>query len=212
MRASRDDEKPSVSGSLAGVTSYARAEAARPRVAKERIDKDARQRCRRFIRMPFSIRRASVIGRSARPYGGSIGSNLWLTAHDPEKCAAVFRKDHAQNKNLGLVFRLQRAAGEIAIEETGLVGRRLLLRLLENLLMPRRQRAGRIGRSGIAGQRKGLATAAAEIDLAEFARFARLLHPPRSAIAVEGIRVLPDPGNRMVRAHRFEFESGDALG
>src|ERR1700759_5076418 len=78
--------------------------------------------------------------------------------------------------------------------------------------MPWRQRAGRIGIGSIAGQRKGLAAAAAEIDLAEFASFAWLLHPAGAAIAVEGIRVLPDPGDRMVRAHRLEFEPGDALG
>src|SRR5690242_5882743 len=100
-----------------------------------------------------------------------------------------------------LAFRLQRAAGEIAVEEAVLVRGGLALGGLEYLLVPRRQRAGRIGVAGIAGQRKGLAAAAAEIDLAELAAFARLGHPAGAAIAVEGLGVLPDPGDRMVRAH-----------
>src|SRR6187399_2357621 len=97
-----------------------------------------------------------------------------------------------------LAFRLQRTAGEIAIEEAVLVRGRLALGLLEDLLMHRRQRAGRIGVAGIAGQRKRLAAAAAEVDLAELAAFARLLHPTGAAIAVEGLGILPDPGNRMI--------------
>src|SRR5437764_9551537 len=110
-----------------------------------------------------------------------------------------------------LAFRLQRAAGEIAIEEAVLVRGGLTLGLLENFFMHRRQRAGWIGIAGIAGQRKGLAAAAAEIDLAEFAALARLGHPAGAAIAVEGFGVLPDPGDRMIGAHGFEFEPGDAF-
>ena len=90
--------------------------------------------------------------------------------------------------------------------------RGLAFGLLEDLLVHRRQRAGRIGVAGIAGQRKGLAAAAAEIDFPEFAALARLRHPAGAAIAVEGFGVLPDPGDRMVGAHRFEFEPGDAFG
>src|SRR4029453_11421167 len=110
-----------------------------------------------------------------------------------------------------LAFRLPRAAGEIAIEEAILVRGRLALGLLEDLLMHRRQRAGRVGIAGVAGQRKGLTAAAAEIDLLEFAALARFRHPAGAAIAVEGFGILPDPGDRMIGAHGFEFESGDAL-
>src|SRR5688500_3346961 len=84
-----------------------------------------------------------------------------------------------------LAFRLQRAAGEIAIQETVLVRSSFLLGLLEDLLMHRRQRAGRIGIAGIAGQRKGLAAATAEINFAELAALAGLGHPSGAAIAVE---------------------------
>src|SRR6476646_8295724 len=111
-----------------------------------------------------------------------------------------------------LAFRLQRAAGEIAIEETVVGGGGFLLGLLEDRFMHRRQRAGRIGVAGVAGQRKGLAAAAAEIDFPELAALARLLHPPRPAVAVEGFRVLPDPCDRMIGAHGEEFEPGDGLG
>src|SRR6185312_13494893 len=111
-----------------------------------------------------------------------------------------------------LAFRLQRAAGEIAIEEAVLVCGRLALGLLEDLLVHRRQRAGRVGIAGIAGQRKSLAAAAAKIDFLELAAPARLGHPAGAAIAVEGLGILPDPCDRMVGAHRFEFEPGDALG
>src|SRR5215207_929612 len=76
-----------------------------------------------------------------------------------------------------LAFRLQRAAGEIAIEETVLMRGSLPLGLLEDMLVHRRQRAGRVGIAGIAGQRKGLAAAAAEVDFPELAALARLLHP-----------------------------------
>ena len=103
--------------------------------------------------------------------------------------------------------RLQRAAGEIAIDEAVVVGRGLALGLLEDLLVHRRQRAGRIGVAGIAGQRKRLAAAAAEIDLPEFAALARLRHPAGAAIAVEGFGVLPDPGDRMIGAHRFRIRA-----
>ena len=65
--------------------------------------------------------------------------------------------------------RLQRAAGKIAIDEAVVVGRRLGFRQLEDLLMQRRQRAGRVGIAGVAGQREGLAAAAAEIDFLELA-------------------------------------------
>src|SRR5882757_9962168 len=109
------------------------------------------------------------------------------------------------------VFRLQRTAGEIAIEETVLRIGRFALGLLEDLLVQRRQRAGRIGIAGIAGQRKGLAATAAEIDFPELAALARLGHPAGAAIAVERLGILPDPGNRMIGAYGFEFEPGDAF-
>src|SRR5690348_16865306 len=105
----------------------------------------------------------------------------------------------------------QRAAGEIAIEEEVPVLGGLRFSALEDLLMQRRQRTGRIGISGIARQRKGLAAAAAEIDLPELAALARLGHPGRAAIAVEGLRVLPDPGDRMIGAYGLEFEARDAF-
>src|SRR3954451_10194099 len=110
-----------------------------------------------------------------------------------------------------LAFRLQRAAGEIAIEETVMVGGGFGSGGSENLLMHRRQRAGRIGITGVAGKRKGLATAAAEIDLLELAALAGLGHPAGAAITVEGLGVLPDPGDRMIGAYRFEFEPGNRL-
>src|SRR5690242_21383636 len=82
---------------------------------------------------------------------------------------------------------------------------------MKNLFVQWREGAGRIGIAGIAGQRKGLAAAAAEIDLAECARLAGLRHPAGAAIAVEGLRVLPDPGDRMIGSYRLEFETSDAF-
>src|SRR5580700_2768200 len=104
---------------------------------------------------------------------------------------------------------LQRPTGEIAIEEAVVVGCGFSLRLRENLLMLRRQRAGGIGVASVTGQRKGLAAAAAEIDFLEFAALARLRHPGGAAIAVEGFGILPDPGNRMIGAHGLESKPGD---
>src|SRR6478609_7490010 len=112
----------------------------------------------------------------------------------------------------GIIPGFQSAAGEVAVEEAAGLALGLALGLLEDGLVQRRERTGRIGVGGIAGQRKSLAAAAAEIDLAEFAGLARLLHPAGAAIAVEGLGVLPDPGDRMVGAHRLEVEPGDALG
>src|ERR1700731_330220 len=109
-------------------------------------------------------------------------------------------------------FRLRRSAREIAIDEAVVVAGRFVGCGLENPLMVRRQRAGGVGIAGIAGQRKGLTAATAEIDLAKFATLARLGHPAGAAIAVEGFGVLPDPGDRMIGAHGQEFEPGDALG
>src|SRR4051794_30373708 len=107
---------------------------------------------------------------------------------------------------------LGRSPGEIAIEEAIVVTSRFKFGLLENPLVHRRQRAGRIGILGIAGQRKSLAAAAAEIDFPELAALARLRHPAGAAIAVEGLGVLPDPGDRMVRPNALEFEPGDGFG
>src|SRR5579872_5749537 len=73
-----------------------------------------------------------------------------------------------------IVGWLQRAAGEIAVEETGCAGGRLRFRLPEDLLVHRRKRAGGIGVAGVAGQCKGLAAAAAEIHFLVFARAAGL--------------------------------------
>src|SRR5256885_11319116 len=69
--------------------------------------------------------------------------------------------------------RLRRAPGKIAIDEAVVAGRRFGRGLLEDLLVQRRQRAGRIGIAGITGKRKSLAAAAAEVDFPELAAFAR---------------------------------------
>src|SRR5580704_838049 len=98
--------------------------------------------------------------------------------------------------------RLGRSPGKIPIDETVVVGCSFKLGLLEDLLMHRRQRARRIGVAGIAGQRKGLAAAAAEIDFPEFAALTGLRHPAGPAIAIEGFGILPDPGDRMIRTYR----------
>src|SRR5882757_1648745 len=130
---------------------------------------------------------------------GANGSERWLAL--PASASGA----------IGAV-RFQRAAGEIAIDEAADGALRLGLRQLEDFFVHRGERAGRIGVAGVASQRKGLAAAAAEIDFLEFAAAARLRHPAGAAVAVEGFGVLPDPGDRMVGAHRFEFEPGDALG
>src|ERR1700722_14248775 len=94
-----------------------------------------------------------------------------------------------------LVFRLRRAASKIAIDEAVVVTGRFLGCYLENPIVMRRQRAGRVGIARIARQRKGLTAAAAEIDFLEFAALAGCGHPAGAAIAVEGFGVLPDPGD-----------------
>src|SRR5450432_2371107 len=98
--------------------------------------------------------------------------------------------------------RLGRSPGEIAVDETVVIGRGFRFGLLEYLLMHWRQRAGRIGVAGIAGQREGLAAAAAEIDLPELAAFARLRNPAGAAIAIGGLGILPGPGDRMIGPYR----------
>jgi hypothetical protein len=57
----------------------------------------------------------------------------------------------------------------------------------------------------------GLAAAAAEIDLAPRTACARLLHPGGSAEGIEGRRIRPDVGERVL-AHRPEFKAGNGLG
>src|SRR5262249_26037892 len=89
---------------------------------------------------------------------------------------------------------------------------RLLFRLLEDLLVHRRQRAGGIGIARIARQRKRLAAATAEIYVLELAGTAGLRHPARAAVTGESLPVLPDPGDRMIGAYGFEFQPGDAFG
>src|ERR1700733_14267355 len=131
---------------------------------------------------------------------GANGSVRWLEDFPASASGAM------------VAARLGRSPGKIAIDETVVVGSGFRFGLLENLLMQRRQRAGRGGIAGIAGQREGLAAAAAEIDFPELAALARLRHPAGTAITVEGLGVLPDPGDRMIRPHRFEFEPGNGFG
>ena len=77
--------------------------------------------------------------------------------------------------------------------------------------MQRRERAGRIGVAGVAGEGERLAAAAAPILLAELAALARLGHPAGAAILlkasefsqIQAIDLLP---------HAVELEAGDALG
>src|SRR6266403_3749719 len=71
--------------------------------------------------------------------------------------------------------------------------------------------ADRVGRAGVTGERERLAAAAAEIDLAPRTAGARLLHPGGSAEGVEGRRIRPDVGERVL-AYRPEFKAGNGLG
>src|SRR5579862_3233437 len=109
-------------------------------------------------------------------------------------------------------FHLRRAAREIAIDEAVVIAGGFFGRDLEDPFMMRRQRAGRVGIASVTRQRKGLTAAATEIDFAELATLAGFGHPAGTAIAVEGFRVLPDPGDRVIGAHGQEFEPGDAFG
>src|SRR6476660_67173 len=138
------------------------------------------------------------------------GSNCEVSGANGSECLPTDLPASASGAMVAV--RLQRTPGKIAIDEAVVVGCGFSFGQLENPLMHRRERAGRIGIAGITGQREGLAAAAAEIDSPELAALARLRHPPRAAIAVEGFRMLPDPGDRMVRPDRFEFEPGDAFG
>src|SRR6195952_1922208 len=104
---------------------------------------------------------------------GANGSERWLAL--PASASGA----------IGAI-RFQRAAGKIAIDEAADGAFRLMFRHLEDFFVHRRQRAGRIGIAGIAGQRKGLAAAAAEIDFLEGAALAGIGHPRRAAITVKG--------------------------
>ena len=77
-----------------------------------------------------------------------------------------------------------------------------------DILVAGREMADRVGRSGVTRQRERLAAATAEIDLAPRAACARLLHPGASAECVEGWRIRPDGGERVL-AHRPEFKAGN---
>src|SRR6266436_8151103 len=77
--------------------------------------------------------------------------------------------------------------------------------------MVRREMADRIGGAGVAGEREGLAAAAAEIDVAALAALARLRQEARAPEGIEGGVMFPDLAQRMV-FHRPEFEARDRLG
>ena len=79
------------------------------------------------------------------------------------------------------------------------------------LAMIGREVAHGIGCASVTGEREGLATAAAEIQLATRAASAWLLHPCGAAKGVEGRGVRPDVGERML-AHVPECKAGDRLG
>src|SRR5690349_3786058 len=69
----------------------------------------------------------------------------------------------------------------------------------------------RVGRACIAGERKSLTAAAAEIFLLFRTRATGLLHPLGAAKRHERRRIVPDVGQR-VFAHIPEFEPWNALG
>src|ERR1700730_15215781 len=64
------------------------------------------------------------------------------------------------------------------------------------------QCASRVGARGIAGQRKGLAAAAAPVDLAPFAGATGLRHPIRPAKPFERGGTIPDVGKARSRYGR----------
>src|SRR5580704_9319327 len=80
-----------------------------------------------------------------------------------------------------------------------------------DILVAWREMADRVGRAGVTGERERLAAAAAEIDLAPRTACARLLHPGGSAEGIEGRRIRPDVGERVL-AYRPEFKTGNGLG
>src|SRR5262249_2417772 len=80
--------------------------------------------------------------------------------------------------------------------DVGRVG--ALRRKLRDAGMIGRELAYRISGRGIAGERECLATAAAEVDLAPRTARARFLHPGGAAEGVEGGRVRPDIGERVL--------------
>src|SRR6202035_1349143 len=110
--------------------------------------------------------------------------------------------------------RCNRVAYDLANYRSGFVGashapvgvRRVVLQRCKgsDLVVARRKMADRIGGGGVAGERKGLAAAAAEIDVAAGAALARFFHPRCAAESVERRRILPDVGQRMI-SHRPEF-------
>ena len=77
-----------------------------------------------------------------------------------------------------------------------------------DILVAWRKMTDRVGRAGVTRQRERLAAASAEIDLAPRAACARLLHPGGSAEGVEGRRIRPDGGERVL-AHGPEFKAGN---
>src|SRR5262249_136216 len=74
-----------------------------------------------------------------------------------------------------------------------------------------REMAHGIGCASVTGEREGLAAAAAEIHPATRPASAWLLHPRAAAKGIEGRRVRPDVGERML-AHVPESKAGDRLG
>src|SRR5438067_9678675 len=81
-------------------------------------------------------------------------------------------------------------------------------RKLGELAMIGREVAHGIGCASVTGEREGLAAAAAEIQFATRAASAWLLHPCRAAKGIEGRRVRPDVGERLL-AHVPECKAGD---
>src|SRR6476659_6805575 len=142
--------------------------------------------------------------------GGNLGRKYWQSLRPNQNASRLARGSASKNerpekpgrlvtmgrfggsllrRHQGARFGLRRARGvpRVAIDE----GRRLFCRLgagkRHHLAVIGRERASRIGVAGIAGDGHGLAAASAEVDLAERARAAGLLHPFRAAEGVEGI-------------------------
>src|SRR5262245_17428472 len=120
--------------------------------------------------------------------------------------AATNAPAHAIASGRGVI--LSAPSVEEAALRAGDRARRLETRGLDQLV-PRRELARRIGRGSIAGQRKRLAAAPAEVDRPAVAALAGFGHPRFAAVREERLGRAPDLGERPF-FHAVEPERSDA--
>jgi hypothetical protein len=165
-------------------------QAGQARAPRRRLPKSSVQRILMVVVLPAPFgpgEPEDLPGADGKPMPRTASTSRFL-ASCLTSMTAVGRRSHPAQANGGAASWGGRSARRPGFEDRA---------------VPGRQRAGRIGRGGVAGERERLAAAAAEVDAALVAGPAGRRHPVLAAERAQRRRIAPDVGKRTL-SHAFE--------